>query len=92
MNPSKSKQMDQNISLSWNSVSKARCMIPLTAAIVSRSNTLQQYLQAFAFPYFDKHSSTMIKLIVRIGRMPNDTIHVQQICDKIDRKGYKLKL
>ena len=29
----------------------------LTAAIVSRSNTLQQYFQAFALPYFDMHSS-----------------------------------
>lgn len=32
----------------------------LTAATVKRSNTLQQYLQALAFPYFDWHSSKKI--------------------------------
>ena len=38
-------------------ISKFILYLILTAATVSRSNTRQQYRQAFALPYFDMHSS-----------------------------------
>ena len=37
---------------------------PLTAAIVSMSKTLVQYLQAFAFPYFVWHSSVEQRIVL----------------------------
>lgn len=57
-------------------------MKKLTAATVKRSNTLQQYLQAFAFPYFDWHSSDKLKnntIYYKLFKL----VEVQSISDKL---------